>query len=667
MGIVITLDGDSSGLLKELAEANQKIKASESEAAKIGMNSARAMQAQGKALRERASNEMASLRLRRESLKLSKEEALSASKLKSGGGLFGGMGGGMGGFGGLSSLIGGMGMGAMFAAFADGMREAGKASREFYESLKVLSVGKTGAEIGTLANDTLALGNAYGMTAKDAAKFKQELKQSAGGLGEEISGDIGVAAQQLGQLFGQNPTELINPLAQAWAAYGDQLRDVTQLQNGMNALLAESPISEFGNALVDMAPLAKQLGYSFEEIVGFAKATEDATGGVGNSLEALSKLIPKLQEGKLKVNGQTRKLSVSGDISKDVAQFSDLTGQEMVELFGARYAGRGAAIKQSFQQIPSEISGVQGMAGTNVTTGQLLNQLSNPNMRNAETLKQITASSENALVGGGETETARKWNLNYELARRQFRGTMPAFMHGGRVEGIYANVMGGAGTVLPEGLAGGMTTEGKQNIYNEMMRGAVKPGEAAQDYKSMTAQERRAWAISHRARIDEAKLAQARGFRVETGLGIDEARRDLYAGGFDTRGFSNAEIAGMTGQTTGEGAANELLTKLAGGREPVAAAAAAPGGEVYLTGAQEFQKGVAEFNAAVARMENAMKGAQLDRGYAAERMGAESYYSGRNRGLAADQQASRGNTGRYSYEAFARRAGARDTVTEGGV
>lgn len=159
-----------------------------------------------------------------------------------------------------------------FAQLTRNLSEGTERARELglaIAEIKSIAGGDLGLETGTLQQDVLALSESLGETATVVAEgVYQTLSNQISDAADATA--IFEKAARLAAVTNSKSSEVVNALSSVMNSYGLTVADTERVMDGLFATieLGRIRMSELGNSLGRVLPLASQMGVSFEEVGG---------------------------------------------------------------------------------------------------------------------------------------------------------------------------------------------------------------------------------------------------------------------------------------------------------------------------------------------------------------------------------------------------------------
>lgn len=342
--------------------------------------------------------------------------------------------------GSVRTLIGTAGVSGAFYGIARSLDEVSQKANTFEgEMTKLLSLGDNVKNIAAIKDRVLDISGAFGIARQEVADFEFDLQSGMANLSEQMRGELRKEAIEMTRVFGADLPTSMRVLGKTFQIYGDQVRDVNQIQNKL-AITADKgwvTFEELGTLLPDILPAAKAFGFTLDDVLGGLITATQVGGKSEKTFTGLRNVFLRLS------NAEKEGVKLTGDFAHQMRQLADVDPEKLKTIFGDEAISIISAISQKYKELGDNIKEVRDVQG-DLANEKLLARLKDEAFLLSEINKAAKQGGENATLRGGGSVEAQRSTTQFELAKRGYKEQAPGYLQFMATPAAMAETVGSA-------------------------------------------------------------------------------------------------------------------------------------------------------------------------------------------------------------------------------
>lgn len=300
-----------------------------------------------------------------------------------------------------------------FQSHISTLKEASAATRTFEgEMTGLLSLGDN-IKFGTKIKDqVLSMSNATGRARSEIADLMFAAQSSADNLSKDLQGSLVAGSLDVSKLTGEGAPETLRLLVKTWQTYGDQVKDVTDLQNKLilAAEMGDTTFADLAARLPEVNSAAKAVGISFDQVLAALISLTQKQGDVGKAFTQLRNFF--LMSEKAFNSGL---LKNTGDFVTNLQQIGTLNSEQLLKIFGTENLSGAKDLASSVADIANNLKTIEATSG-NIAKEKTFERFADPSYRAADTAAKVEQIMQNNNLA--TPEAAKRTN---ELSHHQMQ------------------------------------------------------------------------------------------------------------------------------------------------------------------------------------------------------------------------------------------------------
>lgn len=305
------------------------------------------------------------------------------------------------------------------------MEEASRKNRQFEtEMTGLLSLGDN-IKFGTKIKDqVLSMSNATGRARSEIADLMFTAQSSAGNLSKEMQDQLVGGALDVSKLTGEGAPETLRLLVKTWQTYGDQVKDVTDLQNKLilAAEMGDTTFADLAARLPEVNSAAKAVGISFDQVLTALISLTQKQGDVGKAFTQLRNYF-LLSERAF----NSGLLKNTGDFIGNLKQLETLNSEQLLKIFGTENLSGAKDLAASVADIAANLKTIETTSG-NIAKEKVFERFADPNYRAADTAAKAEQIVENNEIMSGDKAARSERDSKYKIERDIWRDQMSPYL-----------------------------------------------------------------------------------------------------------------------------------------------------------------------------------------------------------------------------------------------